>query len=129
MRTEPDTYEFVARKSDVDYQRIIDEAPDSTDIIVVEERERNGRPTQAVVLLNARLALDPRVQNKIVAGASVAEWINEEDDFAEEHREFSFIPLVLDTPKLPGFVKRQIANIQRALNPSPKNRKVKVSLY
>ncbi len=126
MKTTPDTYEFVARKSDIDLQRIVTEAPEDTNIILVEEKTREGQPAGVVVLVSTELSRNPKVLNKRLYDTPLKELF----ELSREHNDTnSFVSFRFRERKLPGFVKQQIAGIQRALNPTPKNRKVKVSLY
>ena len=64
----PRSYSFVSREEDVDYARIIKEAPESEDFILVERKSRSGRPKDWMLLVRDRVLNRPETKNLLLDG-------------------------------------------------------------
>ena len=111
-------YEFVSREEDIDFNRILREAPKGTNFILVEARTRdNSRVKEWALLIHNSVLTNPLVQ-----GFS-PEW--GEDEVAST-KLFSY-RVTGGEGKAPGKIKKQIEDIKKALN--PKDTKTVVTLF
>ena len=128
-----DKYEFVSREEDIDFNRILREAPKGTNFILVEARTRdNSRVKEWALLIHNSVLTNPLVQ-----GFCIHE--DDFDDRDENHispewgedevastKLFSY-RVTGGEGKAPGKIKKQIEDIKKALN--PKDTKTVVTLF
>jgi hypothetical protein len=115
-------YSFVSTPEDVDFQRIIDESPTNTAILLVEHKLRNGEPVCWDLFTNISLEYH-KTTNQL------HELIGAEDSDYMAFNTSDGIDwyLVISIPgKAPGWVKQGIEKIRAELN--PKNLVTRVTL-
>lgn len=124
-------YTFVAANEDVDFNRIIAEAPKDTKFILVEERTRTRQAKVWSLFVHSSILNDPRVQGITLGDESDChdnvlgpEWGHSSLDDTAVLQNYRFIA---HEGAVPGYVKKGIDYIKRDLN--PKDTKVFVSLY
>lgn len=126
------TYSFVAREDDIDFGRIIREAPEGTPFILVESRTRKNQTKESLLLVSEEVLEDERTQGFPLADVYF------EDNTVEPRWGHPYNPNDPTNQKLvgyrywafqgrlPGRVRRQIDAIKNAIN--PKDTKVFVTL-
>jgi hypothetical protein len=120
-----DKYNFVARKNDVDYIRIVREAPKNTPFILVEEKNRKGQPRVSVLLIHKSVLSHHKLQGMEVSGESISpSWGHKNSPFEDKKLLYSYKYVVFQG-KLPGFIKKEVESLRVALN--PKDTKVLVT--
>lgn len=132
------SYSFVAREEDVDYLRVVREAPKDTSFIIVQERTRKNRPIFWMLLVNKSILSDHRAHGLPLGtqfrgkGQKVFHtWGYDSPDTVfgtGDTRLFHHYRAIGGNGKFPGEIKQQIQRIRAALNPETKNVKATVTL-
>ncbi len=131
MSNQSTQYSFVSRKEDVDYDRVLRESPRGTQFILVEERTRKNQAISWTLLVHSSVLNDERIQG-VQLGHDLTmssvktigpKWGYDE---VESTKLYSYRAISGDG-SVPGYVKKGIDNIKRALN--EKNTKTVVTLF
>ena len=117
-------YHFVVNEQDVDYIRILREAPRQTPFILVEEKTRTNQPKVSVLLVHKSVLNNPELQGLRLGTGEVSPTWGGDTELGEIEKLHSY-RYVWYNKKLPGIIKQQIEAIRRTLN--PKNTKVAVT--
>lgn len=107
----PHSYSFVSREEDVDYERILREAPESEDFVLVEKKSRSGRPKDWMLLVRDRVLNRPETKNLIINGEFLSgSWGYNVPGllYARSHSGLG---------KFPAEIKQEIEVIRARLNP------------
>ena len=118
-KVENHSYDFVAKEEDVDYIRIVREAPKDTPFIFVEERTRNGyKPSSWTLLVHndllKRLEGLFLVLDELEVNAS---WGDDEIPTLQGPKKLYSYRTIGGSGRFPGHVKQQVEKIKRMLNP------------
>ena len=115
MEMEPsDRYTFISAESSVDYIRIVREAPQGTQFILVQKRDRFiQRATGWVLLVHKALLEDERIYRHYLAGEAVSEGWG--DDNANGKTLYSY-RFVEGQGKFPGELRGEVERIKKLLS-------------
>jgi hypothetical protein len=108
-------YSFVAKEEDVDYTRIVREAPKGTPFILVEERSRDNQAKNWALFVHVSVLNDSRL-------GLVTYWGDKWEDEPSTH-DYRYVRRL---GAFPGLLRKEIDSIKRSLN--PKNTKTVVTL-
>ena len=115
-------YSFVAREKDVDYQRIVEEAPEGTQFVLVETRTRNNQTKESILMVHVSVLKSEKIQqHRLGSGRISKKWgYKNSSGPLSSYRFMAFVGPV------PGKIMQQIEGLKRDMN--PKNTKVVVKL-
>ncbi len=121
-------YSFVAAWEDVDYMRILKEAPEGTPFVLVETQTRTRQAKDWYLFIHQDILSNEKVQGLIVGGRNCVSliktisptWGHEDNDTVPVTYRF-----ISGDGAIPGYIKQQVEAVKRALN--PKDTKTKVS--
>ena len=106
----PRSYSFVSREEDVDYERILREAPEGEDFVLVQTADRRGRPKGWFLLVRNRVLDLPETKNLILDGEYLSgSWGYDAPRVDARFRSGS--------GKFPAEIKQEIEIIRARLNP------------
>lgn len=114
-------YSFVAREEDVDYLRVVREAPQNAPFILMQETDRFNQPKRWCLFVHESVLANPKV-NKILGEDWGSKDIYHKGDFVPLHA----YRVIGTSGKIPNWVRREVNRIQRKVNPPEKNTKVRV---
>jgi hypothetical protein len=124
-------YSFVAAKSDIDYDRILREAPKGTLFLLVERRTRTDQADDWSLFVHNTVLTDERVEgvllghkdtHRSLTGIS-SNWGYSKIGDTELHS----YRVIGAKGSVPGYVRKNIDHIKRALN--PKDTKTVVTIF
>ena len=113
-------YSFVAAWEDVDYMRILKEAPEGTPFVLVETQTRNKQAKDWYLFIHQDILSNEKAQGVIVGGRKCVStiktisstWGHEDSDTAPDTYRF-----ISGDGAIPGYIKQQVEAVKRALNP------------
>lgn len=121
-------YSFVAAWEDVDYMRILKEAPEGTPFVLVETQTRNKQAKDWYLFIHRDILSNEKTQGLIVGRDKALKRVTTVSPaWGHEDKEtvLSTYRYIAGEGAIPGYVKQQIESVKRALN--PKNTKTRVS--
>jgi hypothetical protein len=113
-------YSFVSAEEDVDFIRIVREAPKDTQFILVETRTRQNQAKESTLLVNNDVLRDERVQGYPLADLYVENSVRPDwghSDSPDTNGKLYSYRYWAFQGAFPGKVRKQVDNIKRALNP------------
>ena len=106
------SYDFVSREDDIDYVRIVKEAPAKTPFILVEERDRlSGRPKHWSLFIHNDVLNHPALVN-FFGG-----WGLNEISYGGSSKKLYSYRVFGGDGKFPGYTKQFLEFIRRRINP------------
>lgn len=114
-------YSFVSAYEDVNYIRVVREAPTGTPFILVETRTRDNQAKDWNLFIHNKVLTDPRVKGFVVGNTNAFPSIKtigptwgHADLYEEELHSYRSIG---GDGAFPGYIRREVDDLKKALNP------------